>query len=219
MSETSTEPPVSKPGSGKKVLGMNRQTVVIFGVALVGAMAFLLWKRGRASSSTAAASGTQTGATGECTDANGNPTPCEDMAGIDYSGQLSTIQTEVETIASQDTSGTGTGTGTGTTTTAPTQVNQYPSVPFTAKKNNATSIIVSFKALTSPTPVPQSYTVEAWQLNGKVASVQTLTAPDSTGGTGNVTINGLTPKFCYNIRVWANGGKVAPPGTTTKVCL
>jgi Fibronectin type III domain len=216
MSQPATEP-VSSPGGGKKLLGMNRQTVIIFGVALAGAMAYLLWKRGKSSSTTAANPNAQTGATGECTDANGNPTPCEDMAGIDYSGELSAIQTEVESIAAQ---GTGTTTtGTTTTTAAPAQVNQYPAVSFTAKKSTATAILVQWKALTSPTPLPTSYTVEAWQLNGKVASVQTVNAPDTTGGTGQVTIGGLTPKFCYNVRVWANGGKTAPAGATTKVCL
>lgn len=213
--------PVSKAG-GPKVLGMPRQTVIIFGVALAVAVGYFLWKR-RGASAAAANPNAQKGMSGECTDANGNPTPCVDMAGVDYAGQLSVIQTELESIAAGQGSAASPPATAPTGTTAPppaaTQVQQYPMVPFTAKKLNSNTIQVTFSALTSPTPAPGSYTIEAWQLNGKVAAQQTITAPDTTGGKGSATINGLHPAWCYNVRVWANGGKAAPSGTTEKVCL
>jgi hypothetical protein len=218
VSESSIEPPPAPKGGGAKLFGMNRNTVIIVGLATVAGVAYYIWKSRQGASTAAANPNQQTGTTGECTDANGNPTPCEDMAGVDYSGQLSVLQTELESVlAGQGTAATTT-TSTGTTT-APTQVNQYPSISFTAKKLNSTAIAVQFKALTTPTPVPTSYTIEAWQLNGAKASVQTVTAPDSTGGSGQYTITGLHAGWCYNVRVWANGGKTAPTGTTEKVCL
>lgn len=215
-----SEPTVGTPGppsGGPKILGMNRTTLIIVGVAAAAGVAWYLYKS-RGSAATTANPNQQTGTTGECTDANGNPTPCEDMAGVDYAGQLSVLQTELESLLAQQGTGTTTATGT-TTTTAPAQVNQYPSISFTAKKLNSTAIAVTFKALTTPTPLPVSYTIEAWTVAGAKASVQTVTAPDSTGGSGQYTITGLKAGTCYNIRVWANGGKVAPTGTTEKVCL
>jgi hypothetical protein len=221
MSEPSIGTPPPPKGGGAKLFGMNRNTVIIIGVATLAGVGYYIWKSRKAATTTAANPNQQTGTTGECTDANGNPTPCEDMAGVDYSGQLSVLQTEIESLLAQQ--GTGTTTGTTTTTTTPppaaTQVNQYPSISFTAKKLNSTAIAVQFKALTSPTPVPTSYTIEAWTVAGAKASVQTVTAPDSTGGSGQYTITGLKAGTCYNVRVWANGGKVAPTGTTEKVCL
>jgi hypothetical protein len=219
VSEPSIESPPAPKGSGAKLFGLNRNTVIIVGLATLAGVAYYIWKSRKDAAATASTSSTQPGGTtGECMDANGNPTPCEDMAGVDYSGQLSVLQTELESVLA------GQGTGTTTTTTpppatTPTQVNQYPSISFTAKKLNATAIAVQFKALTTPTPVPQSYTIEAWTVAGAKASVQTVTAPDSTGGSGQYTITGLKAGTCYNIRVWANGGKVAPTGTTEKVCL
>lgn len=222
MSEPSTEVPAAPKGGGAKLFGMNRTTVIVVGLATLAGVGYYIWKsRKDAAAATTANPNQQTGTTGECTDANGNPTPCEDMAGVDYAGQLSVLQTELESLlAGQGTAATGTGTTTTTTPPpAPTQVSQYPVVPFTAKKLNSTAISVQFKALTSPTPVPTSYTIEAWQMNGAKASVQTVTAPDSTGGSGQYTITGLRAGWCYNVRVWANGGKTAPAGTTEKVCL
>jgi hypothetical protein len=221
------DPPGSSSSGGKKTLGLTRSQWLIGAAVFIGALAWFWYRsRSKASSGTASTASTAAPATGECTDANGNPTPCEEMAGIDYSGQLSTIQTELESVlaAGAQTGPTGpagpTGpTGpTGTTTTA-AQVSQYPAVSFTVSKLNSTSAKVTFHPLTSPTPVPASYTIEAWTVAGQVASQQTVSAPDSTGGVGQYTITGLKSGSCYNVRVWANGGKTAPTGTTEKVCV
>lgn len=224
MSESVTEtPPVPKgKGKGAKLFGMDRTTVIVVGLATMAGLAYYIWKSRKSAGQQAANPNAQTGMTGECTDANGNPTPCEDMAGVDYAGQLSVLQTEMESLLAGQ--GTQAGGGTTTTTTpppppAPTQVQRYPAVSFTVKKATRGAAVVQFTALRSPTPVPTSYTVAAWQLNGKLASQQTLTAPDDPGGKGQVTINGLHTGWCYHVKVWANGGRSAPPGTVQKVCV
>lgn len=95
MSETAPErTPTAKP-SGPKIAGIDRRTAIVFGVALLGAVGYFLWKRHSSAAKPAATTGA---ATGSCTDANGNPVPCEQMAGIDYAGQLSVIQTELESL-------------------------------------------------------------------------------------------------------------------------
>jgi hypothetical protein len=225
-------PPPSSSGGGKKTGGLTRNQWIIVALVGVGAVAWFWWKRSKSASSAAStsAAGTQGAATGGCTDASGNPTPCEEMAGIDYSGQLSTMQTELESILAAESipapagpagpSGPAGPAGpTGPAPSPPGQVTRYPAVAFTATKLNNTSALVKFKPLSSPTPVPSTYTIEAWTVAGQVASQQTVSAPDSTGGQGQYTVTGLKHGTCYNVRVWANGGKQAPPGNTEKVCV
>jgi hypothetical protein len=110
-----------------------------------------------------------------------------------------------------------------TTVTPPptnTQVNQYPAPSGlkVAKLTNTTAK-VNWNYLTSPTPKPTSYTIAVYQLNGKLAQYLTVNAPDTSGGTAQATVTGLHPGWQYNVKVWANGGKVAPPGATEKLTL
>lgn len=226
------EPTVSAPGGppkGEKILGMNRQTVIIFGVALAAGLAWYFYKSRKSATAASTASG-QGAATGSCTDANGNPTPCEEMAGIDYSGQLSTMQTELESILATSSiqppagptgpAGPAGPTGAAGTVAAPAQVALYHApMGLTGKKTASGTAQVSWSLAGQPSPPPTSYTVAAYQLNGVTAGQQTVTVPDQTGGTSGATISGLHPGWCYNINVWANGGTQAPPHSTTKVCV
>lgn len=217
---TPTTPPAARGAArgatgGQKIMGM--PPVFFYGaVAGVAALVWMVYKSRKAGAA-GSGTGTQPASTGSCTDANGNPTPCTELAGVDYSGQLSTEQTELEALLSQ-TSPAPTPAPT-PAPAAPTQVDKYPNVSFTARPQNSSTILITFHALTSPTPLPTSYTVEAWQLNGKVAAQQTINAPDTSGGNGAVTLSGLHPAWCYKIRLWANGGKQAPDSMTPQVCM
>lgn len=99
-----------------KILGLQPRTAAIAGGGILAAAVGYFWWRNRQSSSApAAASGT--GTTG-CTDSTGASVPCPDASGIDYSGELSVIQSELESLlAAEGQSGSSSsGTGTGTTT-------------------------------------------------------------------------------------------------------
>lgn len=100
------------------------------------------------------------------------------------------------------------------------QANQYPAPTGlkTAKLTN-TSAKVNWQYITSITPKPTSYTIAVYQLNGKLAQQVTVNAPDTAGGTAQATVSGLHPGWSYNVKVWANGGKTAPPNATEKLTL
>lgn len=121
----------SRPPAGgqkKTSLGLTKQQLYYGGGAFVVALVWFVWHRKQQA---AAASTQQTATSSECTDAQGNPQPCAEANGIDYSGQLSVIQTELESLlaggaappGSGGTGGGGTGgggTGTGGTGTGGT---------------------------------------------------------------------------------------------------
>lgn len=221
-------PAPPSPERPSRVTGSSRTTWYVLGGAFVVALGLLWWRHHQQSAASSSATATGQGAaTGSCTDANGNPVPCEEMAGIDYSGQLSTMQTELESLLAAEGSSTGTTTpppssgGTTTTTTAPTQAQTYKAPgSVKASKIGAGSMRVTWSLAGQPSPAPASYTIAAYQLNGKLAAEQTISVPDQTAGTSGGTISGLHSGWCYNVHVWANGGKTAPPhGTVNQVCV
>lgn len=119
------------------------------------------------------------------------------------------------------------GTGTSTSTAAPpspTDVTRYPA-PTGLTVTSKTSTSVGLKWADTPGTVgstkvyPASYTIALYQLNGKTASMTTLSAPDNKGGQCVTTVTGLHPGWSYKISVWANGGKQAPPGASATVAL
>lgn len=109
------------PGGGRRIMGLPPRTaLIVAGVGLVGGLGYLWWRSRQAASQSASTTAPSTG----CTDSAGNSVPCPDSSGVDQSGELSVIQTELETLASEEgNEDTGTGTttpGTGTTTTTVT---------------------------------------------------------------------------------------------------
>ena len=103
----SEQPAAPRPAAGGgKILGMKPATayLVIGGVALLGAIGFIMWRRYSAATSaaTAAAAAPATTTTG---------------TGIDQPGGLSAIQAELEALLQQN---AASGTTTGTTTTGTT---------------------------------------------------------------------------------------------------
>lgn len=121
----------AQPRGQRRVLGLPMPVVIIGGVVFVGALGFILWRRAQSNAASIAANA-PTGAT----------TASTDTGAVDYGGQLSVIQSELEALlqgqatdnsmaagggssgssgGSSGGSGTsGTGTGTTTASIAPT---------------------------------------------------------------------------------------------------
>jgi hypothetical protein len=101
----------------------------------------------------------------------------------------------------------------------PAQANQYPApAHMTVSKLSNTSAKVNWDYVTSVSPKPTSYTIAVYQMNGKLAQYFTVN-PDTKSSQGQATVTGLHPGWQYNVQVWANGGKVAPPGAKAKLSL
>lgn len=111
------KPPAS--GQQKTSLGLTKQQLYYGGGAFVVALVWFVWHRKQQAAAASSAGNTSAATASECTDAQGNPQPCAEANGIDYSGQLSVIQTELESLlaggvpppGSGSAGGTGTGTG------------------------------------------------------------------------------------------------------------
>ncbi len=111
-------------------------------------------------------------------------------------------------------------TGTAGSTPAAAQASIYPA-PADEKvsKLSNTTAKVTWNYITSATPKPTSYTIAAYTLAGKLAQQITVNAPDTASGVATATLSGLAKGQKYNIHVWANGGKQAPPHSTAELTL
>jgi len=89
---------------------------------------------------------------------------------------------------------------------------------MSVSKLSNTSAKVNWDYVTSVSPKPTSYTIAVYQMNGKLAQYFTVN-PDTKSSQGQATVTGLHPGWQYNVQVWANGGKVAPPGAKAKLSL
>lgn len=105
----------------------------------------------------------------------------------------------------------------------PVSVTKFPppsGLHATTTSNTATISWKTVPAVVAGKNVyPPSYTVRVQQLNGKVASTTTVSTPDSTGGVGTTTINGLHSKWQYKVSVWPNTGQQAPSNATITITL
>jgi hypothetical protein len=212
MSETAPEPaPAPTRSSSSNVFTRKMGPLPVWawmGVALGVALAYYYWKQNKASASTASqASSTQAGTTDSSlvpqfvnqTYVNDappqQPNPVPPPTDVDPGGP------------SKPPPGNA-------------QANQYPApTGLKVSKLTGTSAKVNWNYITGATPKPSSYTVALYQLNGKLASYTTVNAPDTASGAAQYTVTGLHPGWQYNVRVWANGGKVAPPHAETKLTL
>lgn len=106
-----------------------------------------------------------------------------------------------------------------TTPNPPTQVSRYPAPTGLHVSNEGNgNILVQWNRLTSPTPVPTSYTVAVYYTTGGLASYTTSSAPDSSGQQ-ELTVANLPTGKSYQVHVWANGGLVAPPHATANISI
>jgi len=108
MSEptVTARPRTPAKGSSGKILGMKPLTAAIVGgaVLLVG-IGIYLYKQHQAA---AAASTADTDTNGDCTDSQGNTVPCPGENSTDDSGELSVLQTELESVLANQAASTGT---------------------------------------------------------------------------------------------------------------
>jgi hypothetical protein len=96
----SEQPTAPAGGGGKRIFGLPRNVVIIGGVAFLAALGYILWKRSQANAAAVASNAAST-----TTPNNGS---------VDYAGELSVIQTELEALLA------GQGQPTGTTTVTAT---------------------------------------------------------------------------------------------------
>lgn len=73
-----------------------RTAMIVGGASLAAGLAYLWWRK-KQGSSPGSGSSSPTG----CTDSSGNSVPCPDSAGVDTAGQLSVIQTELESLLAE----------------------------------------------------------------------------------------------------------------------
>jgi Fibronectin type III domain len=198
-------------GGERKILGLKPKTAMIGGgIVLALAIGYLLWKRSQASAAATTAAADTTGTT----DTSGS--------GIDYGGELSVIQSELEDmLAAEGTepstgtgtgSGTGTGTGSGTgsgsgsgsgggtgTKTGPPPTATKPAKPGMPSGVHATKTTANAVTLAwNKAPNATSYRVRATYQGKLVGSQQTV------NGT-SATISGLHPDHTYTFHVASVG--------------
>jgi Fibronectin type III domain len=187
-----TQPPAA---GGGKVLGLKPRTAFIAGAAiLAAAIGYMLWKRHQSAATPATTSASASSST----------------SGIDYGGELSVIQSELEDLlaaSGQSSSSTGTGTtttgtgagtgtttatGTGTTTTAAKTA--APAMPTGVTVSNVTT--TSFVVHWAPDPHTAMYRVRVTYQDKLVKQAQ-------VGPVASAAISGLSPNRTYTVHVAA----------------
>lgn len=204
MSETAPEPAPSRGSSNVFTRKLGPFPVWVYmGLALAVALGYYYFRQNKAAASQGSSQASSQGSSSGTTDSNLVPQFVN--------------QTYVENAPPQAPS---TPTGTGTPAPSNAQASKYPApTGLKLAKLSGTSAKVNWDYITSVTPKPTSYTVAVYQLNGKLAQQFTVNAPDTASGAAQATITGLHPGWQYNVNVWANGGKTAPPHVTGKLTL
>lgn len=177
-----------------KILGMQPRTALfVIGGSAAAAAVYLWWRRRKQ-----AAAPAPTVATG-CTDASGNAAPCPDSTGVDVQGQLSVIQTELESVLAGQAADTGKGGDSGSDSGSDSDSGGATGKPGSPGGLKVTSITASgFKASwTAPTtggkPSNYTYDVETSRKLVKSGPVMTTT----------VTVSGLKKSTAYTFFVRA----------------
>lgn len=204
MSETAPEPAPAARASGGNVFTRKLGALPMWawmGIGLAVALGYYYWKQ-----STGSAAGAKNAQAGQSAQSAG---------GVDSNLVPQFVnQTFVENQPPQPS------TPSTPATAAPTQASQYPAPTNTSvSKLTNTSAKINWNYITGISPKPTSYTIGVYQMNGKLAQQFTVSAPDTAGGTAQATVTGLHPGWQYNVHVWANGGKTAPPHSSAKLTL
>lgn len=211
MSEAMPEP------GGRRILGLRPRTALIAGgVILAAALGYFLWKRKQSSSSGAASASASSSTAG--------------AYGVDYGGELSVIQSELEGLMAAEGQepaasggGTGTGGGTGSGKIPPTYkppvssggdndsggggtkttVKPKPGIPagVHAVRTGSSAVTLAW----DKAPNATSYRVRVTYQGRLVGS------PHVVAGT-SATISGLHPDHTYTFHVAA----VGPGGTSAE---
>ena len=219
-------PPAPAPGRPQQGAGftgtLTRKIgplpVWAWGVIAAGAYWAYSKYKGTSSASSVSASGTSGGPAATA------PAGVDPQTGASYAEEYGAAQLQVNQLSDQQayqpysSSPAAVAAATPALDNAPgsapagTVVNQYPA-PTGMKVTGvtATSAVITFAAVSSPTPVPLTYTVAVYDPSGIVATQETVAG---TVGTVTATVSGLKSNTKYTVTAWANGGAVAPPGAT-----
>lgn len=105
----------------------------------------------------------------------------------------------------------------------PATVTRYPGVTGLSVSNEGSGTLsVSFSRVTTPSPLPTSYTAAIYNTSANfgsnylyagaetLVSLTTIQAPQSPG-TQTAAITNLPTGYSYQVRVWPNGGLLAAP--------
>lgn len=225
-SATSTRAPGSKAPQ-KTHLGLTNKQWLIAGGIGVAALAYFLWRKYQAAQQAAANNAATTNTSSECTDDNGNSVPCDS----DDSGELSALQTELESLmaagANQGGGGggywelptdTGNSSTTGTTSTTTTPSSGGSTSTGTSTSSTPTtssgSTTTAKKATTLPAPTgvrsekttATSVTLTWTGVPGATAyrvrvTYQSQLVTQQTVYHAIATISGLTPDHTYGFHV------------------
>jgi hypothetical protein len=202
MSETAPEPAPSGGGSNVFTRKLGPLPVWVWmGLALAVALGYYYFRQNKATASQASTTSGSSGSSGT-TDSSLVPQFVNQTYVENAPPQAPPTATPPQTQPSN------------------AQANQYPAPQgLKVSKLSGTSAKVNWNYITGTTPKPTSYTIAAYQLNGKLAQQITVNAPDTASGAAQATLTGLHPGWQYNVNVWANGGKTAPPHATGKLTL
>lgn len=96
----------------------------------------------------------------------------------------------------------------------PPALNSFPAPAGFAVAGKRISVGVKWDAVTVKVAgkLPDSYTVECWQMNDVRVGHQVVTGTSAR-------FDNLVPGWTYRFRVWANGGPVAPAGSEFKITV
>jgi hypothetical protein len=181
-------PAGSAPG-GRKILGLKPKTALITaGIVLAAAIGYLLWKRSQASSTAASTA-----------DTSGTDTTGSSDSGVDYGGELSVIQSELEDLLAAD-AGAGTGSGTGTATGTGGDGATNPIVKPPAKTTVPPgSTKTAPKPVTGTTKPPAPAGVHATKVTPTSVTLAWSKSPNATGYTVRVTYQDKLVGAAHNV--------------------
>jgi len=192
------------PGGGGKILGLKPRTAMIAGGAiLAAAIGYMLWKRKKAAASPAVTSASASSSTG-----------------IDYGGELSVIQSELEDLLAAEgqesttgggTGATGTGTGTSTSGSTTSTTTKPPSATAKTPAPAVPSGVHATKVTASSVTLAWNKAANATSYRVRVTYQGKLVSSASANGT-SVTVSGLGADHTYTFHV----ASVGPGGTSAE---
>ena len=206
--------------AGRKYAGLTRNQWIGVAVVFAAAIGYILYRRSQAGAAAGTAAAGTTGS--ECTDASGNSVPCDQA---DLSGELSALQTELETLMASQGAGGGSGgggivtpvdTGTGPAgTPAPATSSSTPTTSTGATTTAAAAKTAGAVTGLKPSAVTKTSFKASWTAASNAAGGYQYTVRDLASHTQvkqgitkatSVTVSGLKPGTDYNFGIQALPG-------------
>lgn len=182
------------PAKSGTILGMKPRTaLIVFGLAALAGVGWYLWKQHEAAKTATSAS----------------TTTSTETAATDYAGELSVIQTELESLlAAQANSGGGTSLGSGPTGVQPGGTDQSTTTSTSTKTTTAAKVPVmpanvkASKTTATTTTLTWTASPGATSYDIRVTYQGKLVRSGTASGTSRV-VNGLSADHTYTMHVKA----------------